>query len=47
MSQTLIVITGLIYGWIAAEQSFKGNIAVGMMFAGYAFANIGIYMQAK
>ena len=47
MSQGLIVLTGIIYGYIAAEQSYKGNIAVGMMFAGYAFANIGIFMQAK
>lgn len=46
MSQPLIILTGLIYAWIALEQAAKGNTPVALMFAGYAFANIGIYMQA-
>lgn len=47
MSQPLIVITGLIYGYIAIEQFCKGGSGQAIMFCGYALANIGIYLQAK
>lgn len=46
MSQPLIILTGLIYAFISIEQGARGNPGVALMFAGYAFANIGIYMQA-
>lgn len=47
MSQPLIVLTGLIYGYIALEQAWKGNVGVALMFFGYAFANVGVWLQAK
>ena len=47
MSQGLIILTGLIYAYIAAEQAVKANYAIALMFAGYAVANIGVYFQAR
>ena len=46
MSSNLIIITGIIYAYIAAEQAFKGNVGMCMCYAGYAFANVGLYMLA-
>ena len=47
MSTNLIIVTGVIYAYIAAEQAFKGNIGMFMCYAGCAFANIGLYMLAS
>lgn len=47
MSHTLIVITGLIYAYVALEQWLKGAPGTAIMFAGYAAANVGVWMQAK
>lgn len=47
MSQPLIILTGLIYGFIAVDQYIKGGAGQAIMFAGYALANWGIYLQAK
>lgn len=47
MSQWLVALTGCIYLFIAFEQAWKGSTGVAIMFAGYAFANIGIYLQAS
>lgn len=47
MSHTLIVITGLIYLACAIDQWFKGATGAAIMFAGYAAANAGVYLQAK
>ena len=44
MSWFLIVIVGLIYFAVSVEQCRKGNAALGYMYFGYAFANIGAYM---
>ena len=46
MSSWLIVVTGLIYGYIAVEQGFKGNMAMLVIYGGYAFSNIGLYLMA-
>lgn len=46
MSSNLIIVTGLIYAYICFEQFFKGNIGLGCMYAGYAFANYGAYLIA-
>ena len=45
MSAWLVVLTGLIYMYICVEQSVKGNVAMGMVYAGYAFANAGLYLS--
>jgi len=46
MSSFLIIITGLIYFYIAVEQGWKGNIAMAITYLSYATANIGLYMLA-
>lgn len=47
MSGPLIIITGLIYAWIALEQGFKGNGSMAIVYAGYAFSNVGLYIAVK
>jgi len=47
MSAWLIAFTGLIYAWVAAEQFWRENPAMGIAYMGYAFANIGLFMLAK
>lgn len=44
MSTSLIITVGLIYFAVSLEQFWKGNAAIGYMYFGYAFANIGAYM---
>ena len=44
LSTGLIIAVGLIYFAVSIEQFFKGNTALGYMYFGYAFANIGAYM---
>ena len=44
VSWYLIVAVGLIYFAVSVEQFIKGNAALGYMYFGYAFANIGAYM---
>jgi hypothetical protein len=46
MSSWLIILTGLIYAYIALEQAFKGNMGLACMYAGYCFANYGAYLIA-
>ena len=46
MSSWLIILTGIIYAYIAIEQLFKGSIGMACTYAGYAFANVGLYMMA-
>lgn len=43
MSGWLILAVGLVYGYIAVENFVKGNISMGIVFAGYAFSNYGLY----
>jgi len=47
MSSWLIIVTGLIYAYISAEQGFKGNIGLAVTYFGYAIGNIGLYLMAK
>jgi hypothetical protein len=47
MSPFLVIVVGLIYTGIAIEQFYKGSLPLGIMYAGYAFSNIGLYMVAK
>ena len=46
MGPFLIVVVGLIYGFIAIEQAIKGNVPMAIVFAGYAFSNAGLYYLA-
>jgi hypothetical protein len=47
MSSWLIIVTGLIYLFISAEQSIKGNIPMGITYFAYALANVGLWMMSK
>jgi len=47
MSGWLIALTGLIYAYVAGEQAWLGNYGLAIAYAGYAFANIGLYMLAS
>ena len=46
MSSWLIIVTGLIYGYIALEQGLKGNLAMAVVYSGYSFSNVGLYLLA-
>ena len=47
MSTWLIAVTGLIYLWVALEQTIKYNdYAMGIVYLGYAFANVGMFVLA-
>jgi hypothetical protein len=46
MSGCLIALTGAIYAWIALEQGLKGNLPMCVVYAGYAFSNVGLYVLA-
>jgi hypothetical protein len=46
MSAWLIIVTGLIYAYIGIEQGFKGNTAMAVVYSGYAFSNVGLYILA-
>jgi hypothetical protein len=47
MSGPLIILTGLIYAYVALEQGSKGNVGLLIAYAGYAFSNIGLYLLAS
>lgn len=47
MSGWLIALTGLIYTYVAIDQARHGNFAMSVAYAGYAFANIGLYFMAE
>ena len=47
MSAWLIILTGLIYAYIGIEQAFKGNLYMAVVYSGYAFSNIGLYLLAS
>lgn len=47
MSGWLIIVTGLIYAYVAGEQLAKSNYAMAATYAGYAFSNIGLWMALK
>jgi hypothetical protein len=46
MSGNLIIFTAIIYAYISFEQFYKVNPGMGMAYAGYAFANLGLYLLA-
>jgi hypothetical protein len=46
MSGWLIALTGCIYAYVSIEQFCKGNHGLGIAYAGYSFANMGLYLLA-
>jgi hypothetical protein len=47
MSASLIALVGLAYAAISIEQIMQENPGMGIVFAGYAFSNIGLWWLAK
>jgi len=47
MSGWLIIATGCAYAWVAVEQALKGNAHMAIVYSGYAFSNVGLYMMAR
>lgn len=46
MSSWLIILTGVIYLYIAIEQLWRGNAGMAIAYSGYAFSNVGLYLLA-
>jgi hypothetical protein len=38
---------GLVYLGVSVEQGLKGNWPMCVVFAGYSFSNVGLYLLAK
>jgi hypothetical protein len=47
VSAWLIAFVGLIYLYVAVEQYAGGNRPMALVFAGYALANVGLYVMEK
>lgn len=47
MSGWLIALTGAIYAYVAYDMGREGNLGMAIAYAGYAFANIGLYLLAE
>jgi hypothetical protein len=42
-----MIFVGCIYAYIGFEQGVKGNVAMAIVFAGYSFSNVGLYLATK
>jgi hypothetical protein len=47
VSGWLIALTGGIYAVVAVMQAMKGNTAMAVVYSGYAFSNVGLYILAR
>lgn len=47
MSVPLVAITGLIYLYVAIEQTYKGNMPMAVTYFAYALANVGLMFAVK
>lgn len=47
MSGWLIVLTGAIYAAVSVEQFINKNPAMGIVYAGYSFSNVGLWLVVK
>lgn len=47
MAPWLIALTGLIYVWVSADLAWSGRHGMAIAYAGYAAANVGLYLAAK
>lgn len=43
----LIIIIGIVYFAIGITQLMKGSVPNFIIYTGYAFSNIGLFMMAK
>lgn len=47
MSAWLIALVGVVYAYVAGEQIVKGHWPLVIVFAGYAFSNVGLWWLAR
>lgn len=47
MSAALIAAVGVVYAVIAADLYLAGKTGLALAFAGYALANVGLYLEAR
>ena len=47
MAPWLIALTGVIYVWVAGDLARHGKHGLAIAYAGYAAANVGLYMAAR
>lgn len=47
MSGFLIALCGLIYAGVAVSAALKSDWPTVIVFSGYSFSNIGLYLLAK
>ena len=47
MSPALVAFVGMIYAYIAAEQFYLDNPAMGCCYLGYSFSNVGMWWLVK
>ena len=47
MAPALIAVTGVIYLWVAGDLAWHGKYGLAIADAGYAAANVGLYLAAK
>ena len=46
MAGWLIILTGGIYAYVAADLAWHGRTGLAIAYAGYAFSNVGLYLAA-
>jgi hypothetical protein len=47
VSTWLIILTGLIYAYVGAEQAWNENYPMALMYFSYSTANVGLYFMVK
>jgi hypothetical protein len=47
MSALLLAAVGLVYFGVAIEQALKGEWPMSVVFAGYAFSNVGFLVALR
>jgi hypothetical protein len=47
MAPWLIALTGVIYLFVSADLAAHGKHGLAIAYAGYAAANVGLYMAAR
>lgn len=47
MSVWLVGLIGIVYMYIGIEQFLHGKTGTGIMFMGYALANVGLILEVK
>ena len=47
MSGPLIILTGVIYLWVACDMGWRGNYPMAWTYMSYSLANVGLYFMAR